>query len=80
MLSSITNKKFRSLLSLAKEFGVDEATFTRSIRGFFNDGSHRKGENVNWLAVLAMAYPSIDRIDLQFFENVIQVLIFSIAH
>ena len=47
---------------------------------FLNDGSHKKGKNINQLEVVAMAYLSIDRQDLQIFVKVIQVLIFSIAH
>lgn len=78
--SFITNNKFWYFLTLAKEFGAYGDTFTGSFKGLLNDGSHKKGKNINQLEVVAMAYISADKKDLQIFVQVIQVIIFSITH
>ena len=72
--SSVANNKFLSFLNLTKEFNADGDTFVGSFRDLLNDGSHKKGKNINLLEVVAMDYVFAEREDLQSFVQPIQYL------
>jgi len=65
---------------LAKKGNIDEHEITRSFRGLYHCYSNGKGKVVGWLMSVVMMYISTYRKGLQYIEQAIQVLKFSIAH
>lgn len=63
---------------LAKKDVINEGALTRIFRGLLFYNIHQKGKITSW--VVAMTYLSTDKKDLPNFVEVIQTLIFYIAH